>query len=378
VSEQFLLPDQPAQPAAPQDGGDGRAKSSYSESRRNATTHGMRCETVFPKHLEEVIQERIAAFIADKPPRTHYEAWAITELARATALVEHGDMLLREDEVRIIHRVSGPRWQADAEEKADVLAERMGRRPNRTVRALERTKQGTQLLLDRLRDLADIVRSKNCLNEAQRTLLFDVVGVPLPLRDGNRRVPAADNAPALLNLITGEIARHEANLVNTLNQRDRDDQQDAVRCPSTYIDNTRRQLRSDHARALKRLYWAQQVLDQLRSGVHPSTIIDPRTKQPINPTDRNPPAPKRGPAAAGPSTESATPTPTPTPTHSPTPTSAAVAEPSEEQAANLTVAPVRFRFPAGWPVEVSEALMVGAEAMQRASTDGPPDQQSSP
>ena len=50
-----------------------------------------------------------------------------------------------------------------------------------------------------------------------------------------RRVPAADNGPALTDLIAKEIARHEANLVNTLNQRDRDDQQEALRSPSTYI-----------------------------------------------------------------------------------------------------------------------------------------------
>jgi len=170
-------------------------------------------------------------------------------------------------------------------------------------------------------------------------------------------------------LIAKEIARHEANLVNTLNQRDRDDQPEAVRSPSTYIDKTRRQLRSDHARALKRLVWAENVLARLQSGVPASTIIDPRTKQPINPGDHNPPTPKRPPAAAAPATS----TPTPTPT-SPT-----AAESAEEEAS--TPASEHYRFPKEWPDEIKELLSVGAEAMDRydaaaRAAAAPPEQQS--
>ena len=146
-------------------------------------------------------------------------------------------------------------------------------------------------MLDHLNGLADVVRSKNSLNDDQRGLLFDVLGVPLPLRDGTRRVPAANNGPALIALIEQEIARHEANSSNTLNQRDQDDQEEAMRSPSTYNDKTRKQLRSDHARALKRLVWAEDVLDRLRHGVPASTIIDPRTRRPIDPEDHKPPAP---------------------------------------------------------------------------------------
>jgi len=65
----------------------------------------MRCQTVFPNQIAELIEERIIAFTAERRPRTHYEAWAITELARATVLVEVGDKRLLEDEVRIINRV---------------------------------------------------------------------------------------------------------------------------------------------------------------------------------------------------------------------------------------------------------------------------------
>ena len=53
-------------------------------------------------------------------------------------LVEVGDKRLLEDEVRIINRVGGSYWQADAKEKADTLAERLGAGRSRTARALKK------------------------------------------------------------------------------------------------------------------------------------------------------------------------------------------------------------------------------------------------
>jgi len=106
MSDVYVLPGDNAKPTLSEDDGDRGAKSRYNESRRNATTHGMRCQTVFQNPIAEFIEERILAFTAEMRPRTHYEAWAITELARATVLVEVGDKRLLEDEERII--IQGP------------------------------------------------------------------------------------------------------------------------------------------------------------------------------------------------------------------------------------------------------------------------------
>ena len=245
----------------------------------------MRAQRVFPDAMAALIAERTIAFTAEMHPRSTFETWAIGELAAATVQVEVGSKRLLEDEVRIINRVSGPGWEADASAAADRLANRLGRHPYRTARELERTKQGTNILVYHLNGLADAARTKNALDDTQRGLLFDVLGVPLPLRDGNRRVPAAGDGPALVALIEQEIARHEANLLSTLNQRDRDDQLQAMKCPNTYLDKMRRQLRSDEARAVKRLVWVTDVLDQLRRGVaassrttHGRATINPKAR----------------------------------------------------------------------------------------------------
>jgi len=305
--------------------------------------------------MAALIEERIAAFTAENHPRSTFETWVIGELARATVQVEAGAKRLLEDEARVVDWVSGPGWQTDASAAAERLANRLGGHPYRTARELERTKQGTDVLVYHLEGLADAVRSKNGLDDIQRGLLFDVLGVPLPLRDGTRRVPAASDGPALLATIEQEIGRHQANLTSTLNQRDRDAQLLAINSPHSYIDKHRRLLRSDEARAQKRLVWAKDAWDQLRKGVAPSSILDPRTRQPINPDAEDPPAWKRATAAAAPPPPPAPPSPPPPP---PSDGEAAEEAPST---ADLTVLP----FPEWFSAEDREAAMIYAEPLAR-------------
>ena len=176
----------------------------------------------------------------------------------------------------------------------------------------------------------------------------------MPLRDGTRRVPAASDGPALLAKIEQEIARHQANLTSTLDQRDRDAQLLAINSPHSYIDKHRRLLRSDEARAQKRLVWAKDAWDQLRKGVAPSSIVDPRTRQPINPDAEDAPAWKRAAAAAP---------PPPPPPSSPSPPPPSAAEAAEEapSTADLTTP----AFPEWFSAEDREAAMIYAEPLAR-------------
>jgi hypothetical protein len=260
-----------------------------------------------------LIEERTAALIAENHPRSTFETWALTEFARTSVQVEVGARRLLDDEARVVAWVSGPGWQSDASAAAERLASRICVHPYRICRELERTKQGTTVLIDHLEGLADVVRSKNGLDEIQRCLLFDVLGVPLPLRDGTRRVPAGSDGPALLRCIEQEIARHQANLTSTLNQRDRDAQLLAIKNPQSYMDKHRRGLRSDLIRAQKQMVWAKEAWEQLRRGVEPGSIINPRTGQPINPDAEAAPAWKRAAAAASPPSPSSPPPASPPP-----------------------------------------------------------------
>jgi hypothetical protein len=338
-------------PAPPDEEDERAAESGYNRSRHNSTSHGMRSEKCFPPSMAALIEERTAALTAENHPRSTFETWALGELSRAMVQVEVGAKRLLEDEARVVDWVSGPGWQSDASAAAERLTSRIGAHPYRIARELERSKQGTNVLIYHLEGLADAVRSKNGLNDIQRGLLFDVLGVPLPLRDSTRRVPAASDGPALLTLIEQEIARHRANLTSTLDQRDRDAQLLAINNPHSYLDKHRRLLRSDQARVQKQLVWAKEAWDQLRKGVDPGSIIDPRTRQPINPDAEDPPARKRAAAAAPP--------PPPSSPSSPPPSSGEAAE-EATATEDVTMPP----FPEWFSAEDREAAMIYAEHLR--------------
>jgi hypothetical protein len=341
-SKIWVVPPPVDHPTPPHDEGPDEPRSGYDSSRRNAITHGMRCQTVFPDEVAVMVRDRFEGLMLELKPRTPYEVFCVGEIARNTVFVEIGAMRLLQDEMRIVNRLAGPDWESDARERAERLAQRLPRYPHRTARALERTKQGTELLIEHLQGLADVVQSKGELDAASRTMLFDLVAVPLPLRDGARRVPAADDGPGLAALIAQEIKRHQSNLTTTLNQRDRDDRMTAMKFPSTYNDRIRRQLRSDEARAHKRLAWAQAMFDQLRKGAAASSIIDPRTSRPINPDAQEPPAPRRAPASAPP--------PQPPP-------------PSDEETSPEPPRDGGPRIPDEWPDDIKQTLSVASAAI---------------
>ena len=285
---------------APKEGGGSGTQSGYEASRGNACTHGARSKSVFPNEVADMIDERTRQFTIDYQPQNGILRWLVSEIARTTVQVDLCAQRLLQDEIRIINRVSGPGWSDDANARAELHAAHLPRQPYRTARALERSKQGAELLVYHFKGLADTVRCNDGLDDTQRSLLFDLVSAPLPLRSGTYRVPAGNDGPALLAFINKEVGRLEASLTETLNQRDRYDQMLAIATPSTYLDETRRRLLSDEARALKRLLWAKDTYAKLRKGTAATSIIDPDTGRPLDPTKDAPRAAGRASAAAPP------------------------------------------------------------------------------
>ena len=280
-------------------GNPGGTKSGYDNSRGNACTHGMRGEKVFPADLQELIDLKIIAFVAEMKPQGEWETFLVEEIARATVLVKVCGQRLIKDEVRVRDRLDEC-WEADAHRRIDRLVARLPRDPQLMVRALESTKQGTEFIVSNLRALADIAENTGFLDDVQRDMLFTLLGVPHELRRGSRKVSPAGDGPALVTLINKEVARHDRNLVGYLNQQDARDLRVARTIGSPYRDKITRQLRSDEARNVKRLVWAKAALEQLRSGAAPDTVIDPRTKKPIVPEAKG--APASAPAPAAPTT----------------------------------------------------------------------------
>ena len=137
--------------------------------------------------------------------------------------------------------------------------------------------------------------------------------------------------------------------MNTLNQRDRDEQLVAMLGAPLYPDSVTRGLKSDAARVWKRHQWVKDAFDKLRSGASPESVIDPRTGKPIDPNAYTAPVRKSAP------TTTSAPPPPPPPTASEPP-------PAEDQPSP----PVQNLppFPEGSTVEDQEALMIAGELIR--------------
>jgi hypothetical protein len=336
--------------------------SGYDASRGNAVKHGMRGKVVFPEEIASRIDDRTRHYTAELKPQTGLERWLVFEMARTSVQVEICANLRLLDLRRVLDRAAGPCWEVDAKGRAQRLAAKLPSDPARVAWELECTRQGTLLLIYHWKCLGDTIANNGGLDDGQRALAFDLLGVPHVLRNGSRQVPAGSDAPALAALVSRETARHEANLDAVLNDRDRSEQgwvaMDVVRHP----DATTRQLRSDEARAYKRMVWATETLKLIRKGVNAATIIDPATLSPLDP---NADAPPRAGRAANVKAKAAPAGPPPTPPSPPPPTEPE-SSPSTSPSPSPPTPPLNLPpYPNDCPNEMKESLMVFAETFNQ-------------
>jgi hypothetical protein len=111
-------------------------------------------------------------------------------------------------------------WDSDRRAIAERVARKLAKTPEKVVPALERTKQGVLLLLESWTALHEALLTNGALDEAQHRLLYDLLGIALELRNGSRRVPAAQDGPALAALVTAQMDRLRSLLEESLNQLD--------------------------------------------------------------------------------------------------------------------------------------------------------------
>jgi hypothetical protein len=296
-------------------GQDTAQESGYSASRWNSYRDGRRAKVLFPPPIQTLIDELTRDFAALHRARTKLDYWLCKESARSSVQIDVCGELLIADKARVLERVESS-FDADCGERADRLAKKLPLEPYDVARELGRSKYGTFLLISRWEALGEAVASNHRLDEAQIQIAYDLLAVPLALRNGSRQVPPADDEPAILALVGREVARHRANLQRSLNESHELERKAAGLGMMKERDKITRGLRADETRALRRFRWAQETIEKLRQGVDPSTIIDPDTKAPIKPDTSTAPVsePEPEPAAA----ESPPPPPSPPPA---TPTS---------------------------------------------------------
>jgi hypothetical protein len=265
-------------PAA--DGGPGIGYEQRDGSRWNSLREGLRARMLFPEMMLPIIEKYYHQIAADLDPRNEYDDFIILEMARASAQLEAGVRMETADYARFLDRLRN-QWPQYRSEMVDRNAARLPRAAEAAHRALVKTRQGAEYLVQNLQAMERTVAARGGLTAEQCQRVFDLMGIPPEQRDDPKRCPAGDDAVNLAAVIAAEIQTLETALETDLIAADRAERRNALNGHPVPPDAATRLLRANISRARRRLEWARGLLDWLRSGGSLQGMIDPETKKPI-------------------------------------------------------------------------------------------------
>jgi hypothetical protein len=187
-------------------GGGPKTAEGKENSRRNALKHGLCAKVLLPAEMAATVAARKEDFAGEWEPASPYEEWLVGEIALATARLDRCASMAVADLERTIQRASLC-WEMDRRMLAEDLGARLTKEPARVARALGRSRQGTDWLIERWEALARLIKANGTWDEPQRGLALDMLGVPHEIRDENDSLPAAHDAEGLARLAETEIRR---------------------------------------------------------------------------------------------------------------------------------------------------------------------------
>src|SRR5262249_30231809 len=133
--------------------------------------------------------------------------YLVGEMALAGAQLERCAQLDRIDLQRCMDRAAPACWKQDRALAAEELGAELAKAPRRVRRALLKTVQGLDWLIDHWTALGGIAKKAGAWDEAQRRLALDLLGVPHELRANGDALPAADDAARLVALAERQLER---------------------------------------------------------------------------------------------------------------------------------------------------------------------------
>jgi hypothetical protein len=153
-------------------------------SRGNALTHGMTGQgIVLDEANQAAIAERMDAWSEGYDLRTVEQEDLLRMMVVASLQHDraHASADIHQEEfaVRATHA-----WDEDRRIEAESIAARLAKEPALTLRRLEATSQGADILLDRWDRLAAANDANGDWNEAERGHALDLLGLPTDLRSG--------------------------------------------------------------------------------------------------------------------------------------------------------------------------------------------------
>ncbi len=166
---------------------------------------GLEASLTRPENLERAYRTRSAEFVEHFAPRSAYERWLVQSLARYAVQLDRYAELGIADLRRQVDRARDC-WDYDRKGEVITLGGRLSRDPERIVARLRKTAQGARWLMERWFGLGNAVQANGCWNDEQRSMAFDLLGVPRLLRNGHYLVPMATDASGIETLVREQVA----------------------------------------------------------------------------------------------------------------------------------------------------------------------------
>jgi hypothetical protein len=211
-------------------------------------------------------------------------------MARAGARLERLDELMIIDLKRVIERAELC-WEADRGKEADALGARLQKEPWRVARALARSLQGADWMIEKWVGLAAALKSNGGWDEAQRSLAFDLLAVDPELRNGSDQLPPEGDAKALAGLVAEQLESLRYVQEVSLAPLDRAEQSMAAAGMPLREDACSARLRRHEAAQRRALHWALAELRRVREGLPPSQSPRPGAKGDDAPSEPAPAGP---------------------------------------------------------------------------------------
>jgi hypothetical protein len=241
-----------------------RTDRGKARSRQNALKHGLTgAGVVQPADEAAERDRRMASWTAELQPSTEMQVWVVGQLILATLRLDRSARLETAQRGLTVER-AGCCWRNDRRLETEQLATRLTRNPALVVRQLSTTSQGCDWLIARWESLAIALAEQGHWDDLQRSLAYDLLGVPPLERPCEDRIRDESSRDELLAVVQEEIQWLDAQKAEGLDDLDSTEQALAEADLKFDISPPARLLRRYESASRQTFFWGLNLLRRCR------------------------------------------------------------------------------------------------------------------
>jgi hypothetical protein len=271
-------------------------------ARLNAITHGLTAQLTTLAAVDPDLARRVADWTAFYEPVGPKETWLVEQMALSSAQMDRCHAAGEAQRARSMARAADG-WDDDQVRLAEEAGARLARDPAVVSARLRDSVQGCHWLKARWEALERIAMATGTWDEAQRSLAFDLIGVPQELQVADPAIPEGADGPTLAAIARDQVAALEHRASDRLADHDEFDRQMAEAGLSFDLTAPARLLRRYHTAAFRLFLWARDEFYSIQALRNPEAppcppVAEAPPPQPPPPAPEPEPEPARAPVAA--------------------------------------------------------------------------------